>query len=101
MGTDRLPGLIQIRNRSDCRPNLRFLDEPFLGRGCVGDGFLSGESLRGDDEKNSFRIDALQNLRQMSSVDVGHKVNVGTDLEGIKVDYDLDKFDKRIIISDL
>ena len=60
--------------------NLCHLDEPLLGGGGVGDCFLGGECLGGDDEENSFRVDALQHFRQMTTVNVRDEVNVRTHL---------------------
>ena len=60
--------------------NLGLLDEPVFGGSCVGDSFLSSKCLGSDDEENGFGIHFLQNLRQMSSIDVRDEVDVRADL---------------------
>ncbi len=58
--------------------------EPLLGGGCVGDGLLSGEGLRGDDEERRLGVQLLQSLGHVGPVDVGHEVNVWADLVGLQ-----------------
>ncbi len=60
------------------------LQEPVLGRGGVGDGFLGRERLGSDDEERRLGVEALDNLGKVSSVDVGDKVDVGADLERLQ-----------------
>ena len=50
-------------------------DQPGAGAACVGQRFLGGEGLRGDDEQRRFRIEPLERAAEMGAVHVRNEVH--------------------------
>lgn len=59
------------------------VEEPSLSSGGVSDGLLGGKGLGGDDEDGRLGLDLLEDLGNMSAINVGDKVHLEATLGGI------------------
>ena len=62
---------------------LGVLQEPGLGGGSIGDGLLGGKGLGGNDEESGLGLDGLEDLSDVSAVNVADKVDLKTTLCGV------------------